>query len=140
MNEPPDGPLTVARWLHPMLVALTVLVPVAARGEQAGARLRVGVAEVKITPPIGIPLAGYYPDRLPDGMSDPVQAKVLVFRDSDTAAALVVYDLIGTATEISREVRRRAAVETGIPEARVVVPATHSHAAPDDSKERFFKC
>ncbi len=100
--------------------------------------LRVGVAEVDITPPLGFPMAGYYHERLAEGMIDPLKAKAIVFRDGDTAAALVVCDLIGIATDLSREVRQRAAEKTGIPASHIVISATHSHTAPDYMKELWL--
>ncbi|WP_417847980.1 neutral/alkaline non-lysosomal ceramidase N-terminal domain-containing protein [Thalassoglobus sp.] len=100
--------------------------------------LTVGIAEADITPPIGFPMAGYYHERLAEGTIDPLKAKAIVFRDGETAAALVVCDLIGIATDLSKEVRRRASQETGIPEKHIVLAATHSHTAPDYMKELYL--
>jgi neutral ceramidase len=100
--------------------------------------LRVGVAETDITPPIGFPMAGYYHERLAEGSIDPLKAKAIVFRDNDTAAALVICDLIGIATDLSREVRRLASESTGIPASNIVIAATHSHTAPDYMKELYL--
>ena len=100
--------------------------------------LRVGLAEADITPPAGFPMAGYYHERLADGMIDPLQAKAIVFRDAGESAALVVCDLIGIATDLSREVRQRAEARTGIPAANIVIAATHSHTAPDYMKELWL--
>lgn len=110
--------------------------PTAAANQTAG--LRVGLAETDITPPIGFPMAGYYHERLAEGSIDPLKAKAIVFRDGDTAAALVVCDLIGIATDLSREVRKQASERTGIPAANIVVSATHSHTAPDYMKELYL--
>ena len=100
--------------------------------------LRVGMAEVDITPPIGFPMAGYYHERLAEGTIDSLKAKAIVFREGDTAGALVVCDLIGIATDLSREVRRRASETTGIPASNIVIAATHSHTAPDYMKELWL--
>lgn len=104
----------------------------------AGSPLRVGIAETDITPPLGFPMAGYYHERLAIGTIDPLKAKAIVFRDGETAAALVVCDLIGIATDLSREVRRLASEKTGIPESNIVIAATHSHTAPDYMKELYL--
>lgn len=101
--------------------------------------LRVGLAETDITPPVGFPMAGYYHERLAEGALDPLKARALVLRDGDTAAALVVCDLIGIATDLSREVRRRASERTGIPADQIVLAATHSHTAPDYMKELYLQ-
>ncbi|MCA9031707.1 MAG: neutral/alkaline non-lysosomal ceramidase N-terminal domain-containing protein [Planctomycetaceae bacterium] len=100
--------------------------------------LRVGLAESDITPPMGFPMAGYYHERLAEGTIDPLNAKAIVFRDGDRAAALVVCDLIGISTDLSREVRRRASMATGIPAEHIVISATHSHTAPDYMKELYL--
>ena len=104
----------------------------------AGDALRVGLAAADITPPTGFPMAGYYHERLADGTTDPLQAKAIVFRDGDESAALVVCDLIGIATDLSREVRQRVTQQTGIPETNIVIAATHSHTAPDYMKELWL--
>ncbi len=100
--------------------------------------LRIGVATTDITPPVGFPIAGYYHERLADGELDPLRAKTIVFREGQTSAALVVCDLIGIATDLSREVRQRASAKTGIPAANIVISATHSHTAPDYMKELYL--
>ena len=100
--------------------------------------LLVGVAETDITPPVGFPMAGYYHERLAEGMIDPLKAKAIVFREGDTAGAVVVCDLIGIATDLSREVRRRVSEKTGIPENNIGISATHSHTAPDYMKELYL--
>lgn len=105
---------------------------------KASSGLLVGVAETDITPPVGFPMAGYYHERLAEGTIDPLKAKAIVFREGDTAGALVVCDLIGIATDLSREVRRRASEKTGIPENNIGISATHSHTAPDYMKELYL--
>ncbi len=120
-----ETPLTTVRW--PML---------AATEEQN--ELEVGLAESDITPPIGFPMAGYYHERLAEGTIDPLKAKAIVFREGETTGALVVCDLIGIATDLSKEVRRRAAEKTGIQANHIVLAATHSHTAPDYMKELWL--
>jgi neutral ceramidase len=100
--------------------------------------LQVGIVVEDITPPVGFPMAGYYHERLATGVIDPLQAKAIVFRDGDIAGALVVCDLIGVATDLSRAIRERASAETGIPVTQIVIAATHSHTAPDYMKELYL--
>jgi hypothetical protein len=101
------------------------------------APLRVGVAEADITPPTGFPMAGYYHERLATGTHDPLRAKAIVFRGNGEQAAIVVCDLTGIAADLSAEVRRRASEKTGIPAAHIAVSATHSHTAPDYTKDLY---
>jgi hypothetical protein len=121
------------------VVGLLISVAAVTRGADPPADgRRVGVAETDITPPAGFPMAGYYHERLAEGTIDPLKAKAVVFRDGDSAAAIVVCDLIGIATDLSREVRRRAAEKTGIPASNIAIAATHSHTAPDYMKELWL--
>ena len=128
-----------------VLACSLVLVPITTNGgdpspakSDSNSSLLVGVAETDITPPVGFPMAGYYHERLAEGTIDPLKAKAIVFRDGDTAGALVVCDLIGIATDLSREVRRRVSEKTGIPENNIAISATHSHTAPDYMKELYL--
>ncbi|MFO0940033.1 MAG: neutral/alkaline non-lysosomal ceramidase N-terminal domain-containing protein [Pirellulales bacterium] len=131
-----------------LIVSLLLSAPLEARQERAlndaasvkgsGEPLLVGMAEQDITPPEGFPMAGYYQKRLAEGTIDPLKAKAIVFRQGKTSCALVVCDLIGIATDLAREVKRRVELKTGIPANNVVIAATHSHTAPDYMKELWL--
>lgn len=127
---------TLLMWL--LAPTLVVAETTVLNQEGASGSLRVGLAEADITPPVGFPIAGYYHERLADGTVDPLKAKAIVFRNGDTAAALVVCDLIGIATDLSHAVRQRAAEKCGIPASNIVISATHSHTAPDYMKELWL--
>lgn len=99
--------------------------------------LRAGAAEVEITPPLDFLMAGYYHERRATGVVDPLKAKALVFRGNGQAAALVVCDLTGIARDLAVEVRGRAEQATGIPAKNIAITATHSHTAPDYSKDLY---
>jgi neutral ceramidase len=99
--------------------------------------LRVGVATVDITPSDSYPMSGYYFERLSTGVKDPLLAKALVFRQGETAAAVVVCDIIAVSADLTVAVRKRAAEATGIPAEHILLSATHSHTGPDYGKELF---
>lgn len=103
----------------------------------AAESVRVGLAEVDITPPVGFPMAGYYHERLATGSKDPLKAKAVVFLSDKAQAAWVACDLTGIATDLSQAVRNQAAKATGIPAANIILSATHSHTAPDYSKALY---
>ncbi|MCA9057212.1 MAG: neutral/alkaline non-lysosomal ceramidase N-terminal domain-containing protein [Planctomycetaceae bacterium] len=98
----------------------------------------MGLAETDITPPVGFPMAGYYHERLAEQTIDPLKARAIVFKQGNKSAALVVCDLIGIATDLSREVRNLASDATGIPADSIVIAATHTHTAPDYMKELWL--
>ncbi len=95
------------------------------------------MAESVITPPEGFPMAGYYHERLATGVLDPLKAKAIVFHSGQEQVALVVCDLTGIAVDLSQEVRRQVFAKTGLPAEHVVVAATHSHTAPDYTKDLY---
>lgn len=99
--------------------------------------LRIGMAETDITPPMNFPMAGYYHERLSTATHDPLLAKAIVFRSGDDQAALVVCDLIGIAVDLTTEARKRVSQKLGIPAEHVIVCATHSHTAPDYTKDLY---
>ncbi len=129
-------PVAPVRFTLTFLIAL--ILQCQASEPAATEALRIGVAEADITPPAGFPMAGYYHERLADGSLSPLKAKAIVFQDSESAAALVVCDLVAVNTDLSREIRRRVEEATGIPASHVVVSATHSHTAPDYMKELYL--
>ncbi|MEZ6128162.1 MAG: neutral/alkaline non-lysosomal ceramidase N-terminal domain-containing protein [Planctomycetaceae bacterium] len=96
-----------------------------------GESLKIGMAEVDITPPPGMAMAGYYHERLAEKTRDPLKAKAIVFRQDDQAAAFVVADLTGIAHDLTNVVRQQASAQTGIPAAHIMLSATHAHTAPD---------
>src|SRR5687767_13154585 len=82
-------------------------------------------------------MCGYYHERQATGTIDPLKAKAMVFRSGKQQAAIVVCDLTGIAVDLSTEVRRRASAKTGIPVGHIVVSATHSHTAPDYTRDLY---
>lgn len=92
--------------------------------------IRVGTALVKITPPLGTPLAGYYHPRGSEGVLDDICARAVVIDDGQTKAAMVTCDVIGLSRPVVAEARRLIAEKTGIAGVNVMISATHTHTAP----------
>jgi len=95
------------------------------------AEVRVGVAAVEITPPMGIPMAGYYHERGADGVLDPLLSKALVVEASGERAALVVLDIISVTRAITDQARSAIEQATGIKGDHVMISATHAHTGPE---------
>ena len=92
--------------------------------------VRIGASEVKITPPLGVPLAGQYFDRGATAVHDDLFAKALVLEKGGMKVAIVACDLVDIGTDIVTAVRKIAMKTTGIPEDHIMVSATHSHTGP----------
>ncbi|MHB0956468.1 MAG: neutral/alkaline non-lysosomal ceramidase N-terminal domain-containing protein [Pirellulaceae bacterium] len=91
---------------------------------------RVGVASVDITPPLGIPMAGYYHERGAEGILDPLFCKALVIERDGQRVALVTLDIISVTGPLSAAARSGIEQATGIPGERVMISATHAHTGP----------
>jgi hypothetical protein len=92
--------------------------------------LHVGRAAVKITPPAGIPMAGYYSIRLAEGVHDDLYAKAVVFEKDGVKAAMVACDLVGIDHSIVEAARKAIESSTGVRGVDVMISATHSHTGP----------
>jgi neutral ceramidase len=110
--------------LMPLLIWVILASP-ARSGE-----LRVGAAAVPITPPLGIPMAGYYSERGAQGVHDDLQAKAIVIEAGGRAAALIVLDLITTPRALVDEARREIERTTRLRGGDVMISATHTHTGP----------
>ena len=114
--------------LIPGLAALFCVIATASSAE--GPELRAGAAAVKITPPKGAPLAGYYYNRAAEGVHDDLYAKALVLEQEGTKVAFVVCDLISLSRPIVEQARKLVGENSGVPGENVMMSATHSHTGP----------
>ena len=110
-------------------LSIMVLIMVSATVARS-AELHVGAAAVVITPPVGMPMAGYYHARAADGVHDELHATALVLKSDDTQAALVSLDLIATTLPLVEAAREAVERATGIPGGHVMISATHAHTGP----------
>lgn len=93
--------------------------------------MRVGCAHTIITPPPGTPLAGFGArSEGARGVHDDLCARALVLEESGDRIGLVACDLCEVDARFVAGVRSRVERATGIPPDRLMVTATHTHAAP----------
>jgi neutral ceramidase len=97
-------------------------------------RLQAGAARVVITPPVGVPLAGYFAAEgrreTAQEIHDDLYARALVLDDGHERVALVTVDLIGLGSDVLAEVRALVAREAGIAPDRLMLACTHTHSGP----------
>jgi neutral ceramidase len=120
--------------MHQLLLLLWATIATAApTGE-----LRAGAAAVVITPPAGIPMAGYYSERGAEGVHDELQAKAVVLEQGGATAALVSLDLIAAPRDLVEDARAAIERVCRVRGANVMISATHSHTGPIvDTKNPF---
>ncbi len=93
--------------------------------------LLAGAAEVDLTPPPGMPKAGYSSNAHDgDGFRTRLRARVLHLRSGSTSLAIVQCDLLGGSSVLQHLVADQVASTTDVPIAGLMVGATHTHAGP----------
>jgi neutral ceramidase len=112
-----------------VLTVVFLCAVVAASGAE-GPGFLAGAAAVKITPPKGAPLAGYYYNRAAEGVHDDLYAKTLVLEQDGTRVAFVVCDLISLSRPIVEQARKLMSESSGVRGENVMMSATHSHTGP----------
>lgn len=95
------------------------------------AGLLAGAAEADLTPPPGLPKAGYSSNaHLGDGFRTRLRARVVHLRAGTASMALVQCDLLGGSSVLHHLVARQIADVTDVPLAGLYLGATHTHAGP----------
>jgi len=103
---------------------------------RAGALPRVdgllaGAAEVDITPPPGLPKAGYSANaHTGNGFHTRLRARVVHLRAGEVSMAHVACDLLGGSSVLQHLVAAAVAERTDIALAGLMIGATHTHAGP----------
>lgn len=93
--------------------------------------LLAGTAEIDITPPPGLPKAGYSRNaHTGTGFRSRLRARVLHLRAGTGSLALVQCDLLGGSAVVHRLLARAVAGATDVPAAGILVGATHTHGGP----------
>jgi neutral ceramidase len=93
---------------------------------------KAGVAAVTITPEKPLWMAGYAARKEPSrGTLHDLHAKALALSDgSGKPVVLVTADLLGFTAKVSGAIARRVERQYGLPRARLMLTATHTHCGP----------
>jgi len=93
--------------------------------------LLAGAAEADITPPPGMPKAGYSSNAHDgNGFRTRLHARVLHLRAGTSSLAIVQCDLLGGSAVVQHLVADAIAGRTDVPLAGLMIGATHTHAGP----------
>ena len=92
---------------------------------------QAGAARVVITPPIGVPLSGYFAaegrKETAREVHDDLYARALVMNDGKSTVAIVTTDLIGLGVEELAAVRKIVRRDTGIAPEHLVLALSLIH-------------
>jgi neutral ceramidase len=94
-------------------------------------RLLAGASEVDLTPPPGLPKAGYSANAVDGaGFRSRLRARVVHLHQAGASLAVVQCDLLGGSAVLAHLVARHVAERTDVPLAGLMIGATHTHAGP----------
>jgi hypothetical protein len=91
--------------------------------------LRAGLAQIDITPPLGVEIAGWLYKKYATQIKDPIFANILILESGATRIGMVSLDVLSVPWKLVDAIRDRA-VPVGIPRNNLLVCATHNHAGP----------
>ena len=93
--------------------------------------LKTGYARTDITPPLGLPIDGYYKDRFVEGVLDPLEVCCIAIDYDGTKILIISIDSCGVnITEQFTGFRKNIEKVTGVPYTNIYIGATHTHTAP----------
>ncbi|MHB0935588.1 MAG: neutral/alkaline non-lysosomal ceramidase N-terminal domain-containing protein [Armatimonadota bacterium] len=94
--------------------------------------MQAGTAIRDISPRKPAFLVGYpHVDRISEGIHDPLLASALCLRNGAAAVMLIALDLLLIEPSTARDLRRRVAARTGIPQEGVFISCSHTHSGPN---------
>lgn len=122
------------KLLPALLLLLTCLsLAVTQPPKQAPPSLHAGAARVDISPPV-LPAIrnGGFIEATSNSVKDPLHARAVVLFDATnkTRLALAIVDSCMIPRTMCDAIKKEASAQTGIPSNRILIAATHTHAAP----------
>lgn len=91
--------------------------------------LHAGASTSNITPPLGLDIIGGFHPFPAKHVHDELHVRTIVLDDGANPLAIVICDLLGLAAGVSEEARAEIEKTCGIPQANVLIAATHTHSA-----------
>lgn len=93
--------------------------------------LKAGFNKVCISPPIGVPLAGFAArPEVSTGIHDDLFARALVLETPESTVAFVSVDLLALPGDFITLVRKAIHESTGVQPHSIMIASTHTHAGP----------
>lgn len=130
-------PLDQQPFFHKTEQVLNALAPNVQQTDASGP-LQIGTSRVDITPPIGLPLAGYGA-RTSTGVHDPILARALAVTNGRNTVVLVSLDLLAITDDLFDSVFRKVHAAVPLPEDHLLITATHTHSGPGNIGKRFWE-
>ena len=104
----------------------------------AMAEFKAGFARVDVTPPLGIPMVGYFSHRVADGVLDPLYVDCVAVSDGTNSALIYCVDDLHLTNPFFKKAFPAITAATGVPRDRIYVHSTHTHTGPADWERSSF--
>src|SRR5512140_2750769 len=93
--------------------------------------MKVGTAQLEITPEVGIDLAGFAIRPQPSTeILDPLWVRALYLEDGPERLLWLHSDLLALEQALADRWRHQLEAESGVPWSRVLISTTHTHSGP----------
>lgn len=102
------------------------------------AEFKAGFARVDATPPLGIPMVGYFSKRLATSILDPLCVECIAVSDGKNTALIYSVDDLHLTNPFFDKAFPAITAATGVPRDRIFVHSTHTHTGPSDWKRSGF--
>ena len=96
------------------------------------AEFKAGFARVDVTPPLGIPVPGYFTKRIATGVLDPLCIECVAVSDGANAALIYSVDDLHLTNPFFEKAFPAITAATGVPRDRIYVHSTHTHTGACD--------
>ena len=93
-------------------------------------KLLAGFSRLDVTPPLGIPIVGYYKPRFAEGVLDELEVNALALAVEEKKVVLLSVDNCGFSESVADSYREHICEVTGLPADCVFLHATHTHTGP----------
>ena len=96
------------------------------------AEFQAGFARLDVTPPLGVPIPGYFRTRIADGVLDPLCIECVAVSDGANAALIYSVDDLHLTNPFFEKAFPAITAATGVPRDRIYVHSTHTHTGAVD--------
>ena len=97
--------------------------------EQTVGTMYAGYASVRVDPPMGIHVPGYYSKRASEGFITNLYLRATAFSDGENKAVIISADAIGINASYFNLIKGKIAARCGIGDESIFITCTHSHTA-----------
>lgn len=92
--------------------------------------MKTGFSKICITPPIGVPMRGYYEKRITKGILDDLYATAVSFFDGEKRAIILAVDVCVMSNAQAIKARKQISDTTGVDFDAIFINCSHTHTGP----------